>query len=297
MHKSKLVVAVKTNGKVLREDKDTVFLPFGSEYSLLLKNLNSVRALLTVEIDGVDVLDGEKLVVNANSEIDLERFMKKGNQKQGNRFKFIERTAAIEDGPRGIGAVDGIVRVSFQYEKRKVLPVPVKVIEHHHHYDYWGPRYFARYPLIGSTDMMYGHASSSIADNALLEVLSAQLSATTSDTSAPTKGLRSASLMTSSAKLSASDGAMIMAQNAAPKNDVGITVAGSISNQKFQTVEDFEVEAETEVIVLNLKGKTEAAKVEKPVTVQTKLKCSTCGTVNKSNAKFCRECGTALQIV
>lgn len=308
MHKNKLVVAVKTNGKVLREDKDTVFLPFGSEYSLLLKNLNTVRALLTIEIDGVNVLDGEKLVVNPNGEVDLQRFMKNGNQSQGNRFKFIERTAAIENGPRGIGAIDGIVRVSFQFEKRKALPVPTKVIEHHHHYDWYGPRYFARYPLLGDSLIM-GQASSSM------------LSDGDGDNSAVFKGLVSQSvnstskldsnpaMLQSQAKLEHTASLMNISQNSAsslrslkravaePVNDVGITVPGSISNQQFHTVEEFDLEAETEVIVLNLKGATESAKVEKPVTVQTKLKCSTCGTVNKSNAKFCRECGTGLQIV
>ena len=43
VYNEKLVASVKCNGKVLREDKDTVYLPFGSEYSILLKNMNITK--------------------------------------------------------------------------------------------------------------------------------------------------------------------------------------------------------------------------------------------------------------
>ena len=47
MYESKLAAAIKVNGKVLREfNKDTVYIPFGSEYSILLKNLNTKRAIV-----------------------------------------------------------------------------------------------------------------------------------------------------------------------------------------------------------------------------------------------------------
>jgi rRNA maturation endonuclease Nob1 len=36
-------------------------------------------------------------------------------------------------------------------------------------------------------------------------------------------------------------------------------------------------------------------KVEKIVTVNDKLQCKTCGKVNKSNTKFCSNCGTFLE--
>src|SRR5271165_3059205 len=96
MHNEKLVTCIKVAGKVLREQKDQVFIPFGTEYSIFIKNLNSVRALVRLNLDGVDVTDGTDLVVGPNSSIDLERFMKKGNLSQGNRFKFIERTGKVE---------------------------------------------------------------------------------------------------------------------------------------------------------------------------------------------------------
>ena len=37
MYANKLVASLKANGKILREFKDNVYIPFGSEYSFLLK--------------------------------------------------------------------------------------------------------------------------------------------------------------------------------------------------------------------------------------------------------------------
>ncbi len=144
MYNNQFAVAIKTAGKVLKEQKDKVFLPFGCEYSIYLKNLNTVRALVRVQLDGVDVTDGSDLVVQPNDSIDLERFMKNGNLSQGNRFKFIERNSKVE-AHRGVQAEDGLLRVEFQFEKPAVKWTP-KEIEHHHHYhyDYYWTRTNAR---------------------------------------------------------------------------------------------------------------------------------------------------------
>lgn len=117
MYNQKMVAAIKVAGKVLREDGETVRIPFGSEFSVLLKNLNTVRAIVNVEIDGTDVTGGAGLIVPPGGSIDLERFIKNNNMAEGLRFKFIERTAKIENGPRGVKAEDGLVRVTFEFEK------------------------------------------------------------------------------------------------------------------------------------------------------------------------------------
>jgi len=116
MYSNKLAIAVKVNGKVLREFGDQVYVPFGSEYSIFVKNLNSVRALVSISIDGKDIGDGTQFVVYPNESIDIERFLPRGNKKKGNRFKFIERTSKIED-HRGVGVEDGLVRIEYQFEK------------------------------------------------------------------------------------------------------------------------------------------------------------------------------------
>jgi rRNA maturation endonuclease Nob1 len=80
-------------------------------------------------------------------------------------------------------------------------------------------------------------------------------------------------------------------------NDVGITVPGSKSEQKFSTASWFATETEKHSIVLKLLGETPDNKeVRKPVTTKHKPKCVTCGKQNKATAKFCTECGTALEI-
>lgn len=125
MYDSKMALAVKSSGRVLREAKSDnntqVYMPFGCEYSLMLKNLNSVRALAKIWIDGTDVTEGTSgLVVPPNQSIDIERFIKNGNLSGGNKFKFIERTAAVSN-HRGNKIDDGLIRVEFEFEK--VQPV------------------------------------------------------------------------------------------------------------------------------------------------------------------------------
>src|SRR5574343_489084 len=132
MYSSKLVVAIKHNGRVLREHGDLVRIPFGSEYSIFIKNKNSVRCLVSVEIDGQDATEGIRLIVPANGSVDLERFIKNGNMNAGNRFKFIERTEKIEQ-HRGIGAEDGLIRVEYEFERE---PAPITYTPYYGSEDY-----------------------------------------------------------------------------------------------------------------------------------------------------------------
>ncbi len=89
----------------------------------------------------------------------------------------------------------------------------------------------------------------------------------------------------------------VTASAASFKNETGITVPGSKSEQKFQTVTVGALESTVHNIVLKLVGDLGNNKpVEKAVTVKAKPKCTTCGHQNKATAKFCSECGTALEI-
>uniref|UniRef100_A0A6M3IDF3 Zinc-ribbon domain-containing protein n=1 Tax=viral metagenome TaxID=1070528 RepID=A0A6M3IDF3_9ZZZZ len=117
VYKSNFVVSVKCNGKILREFKESdnfVKLPFGSEYSILLKNLESRSAVVSISIDGKDVLDGDKLIIESNKQVELEGFKKKN--KVTNRFKFIEKTEEISN-HRGDRIDDGIIRIEYTFEK------------------------------------------------------------------------------------------------------------------------------------------------------------------------------------
>jgi len=121
VYSNKFVVAVKHNGRVLRDNNGVVRLPFGADYSLLLKNKNSVRALVDVEIDGQDVLDGHSLIIGPNEGTTLEGFMKGMNVR--NKFRFIKKTKQISK-YRGDRPDDGLVRVEFKFERpAEIQPV------------------------------------------------------------------------------------------------------------------------------------------------------------------------------
>lgn len=270
MYESKMVCCLKANGKVLREHKDTVYVPFGTEYSILIKNLNSVRAMVNVSIDGKDIADGKAdFIVNANTEIDLTRFLSSGNMNQGNRFKFIERTPGIEQ-HRGVGVEDGIIRIEFQFERQPqqlTWPTP----------DYWKDKLYYRDPgyLTSKSPDFWGQTIGTSAN-------------------ANSSVLRSVS----NATYDSSYAAQAMNVSSYVANDAGITVPGSVSDQKFQTVSGITTDGVKHVMVLRLVGETpEGRKIIEPVTVKAKPKCVTCGRVNKAGAKFCTDCGTSLQIV
>jgi hypothetical protein len=273
MYNSKLVASIKANGKVLREFKDTVYIPFGAEYSILLKNLNTVRALINIYIDGDNIVPGG-LVLNAGQEIDLERAIRGGNLTEGNKFKFIERTGKIED-HRGVKLEDGLIRVEFQFEKVFKRQDGIQW----NYNTVWQP---------SSSDSYYGGV----------------LRNTTADAPSLMKGTVSCSDMSYAATSMAVGSATINASsttlqsfNAAPQTETGITVAGSKSEQKFNTVSSFKCEPEKHNIILKLLGETEDNKaIREPITVKHKQKCTTCGKQNKATAKFCSECGTALVI-
>ena len=305
MYQSKLVASLKANGKILREFKDTVYIPFGSEYSFLLKNLNTTRALINVFIDGENVIEGG-LVLNAGQEVDLERYVKNGNLKTGNKFKFIERTSKVEE-HRGVKLEDGLVRIEFQFEK--VVPVstwnnqPIFRVQ-----DVFGPTWTSTWStnnVSGATSSEYrgitdkfsvtaSGATTQMNVNGVLRGVdySKGESVKASAASATTATLNNMGISSSIGEVH--DG---MATMDCAFNDAGITVPGSKSTQSFATTTMGIMEAEKHTIVLKLLGETPDNKpVVKPVTVKAKPKCTTCGRQNKAHAKFCVECGTALEI-
>src|SRR5271163_2123522 len=270
---NKVVACVKVNGKILREDKNVVTLPFGSEYSVFVKNLNATRIKIKVSVDGTDATEGTWLVVDPNSNLDLERFIRAGNMDKGNRFKFIERSAEVE-AHRGIKADDGLIRIEYQVEKPK--PIVIDVEEHYHHHDHWERPWYDRPHRFGGE---------------FLKSSGPQHARKLRPSAASSKGLTRSFVDTSATFDSDS-----IESESLSLNDTGITVPGSESNQKFRWTSDFET-GPSEVIVLQLRGALAGKPVVKAVAVDTKLTCVTCGKTSKSSEKFCGQCGTALQII
>jgi hypothetical protein len=256
MYQDKFVVAVKVNGKVLREFGDTVKVPFGAEYSLYLKNLNVHRAVVNISIDGKDVTEGG-VIVNANSAVDLERFLG-GSLTEGRKFKFVERTSDIED-YRGIKAEDGIIRVQFQYE----LP---------YQFNHSTLRSVSLSNISGSLggENKYSSISSDTTNSAVF-------TASTGD---------------SPATLNTNYSANSAVNNVV--NDTGITVEGSESKQSFNYT-SVGMLGESHVIVLRMVGNTGDKQVIDPVTVKTKKRCSNCGRTYAMNYSYCSHDGSFLK--
>lgn len=280
MYESKLAAAIKVGGKVLREFKDTVYIKFGSEYSILIKNLNTVRAVVNVFVDGENAVPGG-LVVDPGREVDLERWIKNGNLSEGNRFKFIERTSGIEQ-HRGIKLEDGLIRIEYQFEQ-PVRPVLDTWKDQWHQRVYNSPYYGAvagNYNVNGvlrSADFSKGELVRSVA------------SAATAQYCADNNIVAQAAVH---------DGMATMGSLSTTSfNDAGITVPGSKSEQKFSTTSVGILESTKHTMVFKLLGETPDNKpVLQTVTVKAKPRCSTCGKQNKATAKFCAECGTHLAI-
>jgi hypothetical protein len=317
MYANKLAVAIKSNGKVLRETRgaesdkdDTVLIPFNSEYSVFVKNLNSVRALVRIQIDGTDLTPGMSLIVEPNSTGEIERFVNNGNFESGLKLKFIERTQKIEDGPRGIKVEDGLIRVEYEFEREpaKIVPQPIqplwysapREVHHHHHYnDLWNRKLgsvsvgtaqdsLAR-GTTGSTTAMnaaMGSAKSSVFRSAApaAEFAAPQASAaSTMDSCEMDSGEMYREVKTSAG--------IVQPQNL---NDKGITVGGSVSDQQFQRGSWFPTDGQKHVLIIKILGAVGETAVTKPVTVKTKVVCPTCGSKSKAGSRFCKECGTGL---
>lgn len=282
MHKDNLIVAVKANGKILREFKDTTYVPFGTQYSILIKNLESKRALVKVWIDGTDATEGTSLVIDPNSEIELERFIRNGNLKEGNKFKFIEKTTRIEQ-HRGSKIDDGFIRVEWQFEL-KTEEKHVGTV--HHHWNHYST--YPYYTLGGSCGSVVGNPFPGMMTSSVFNDTLGQSSVYSNTASASTVNAASAINTTQSTVQSVTRSLM---------NDAGITVPGSHSTQEFKPASWFALESIKHVITLKLLGETpEGKKVETPVTVKSKPSCLTCGRTNKATSKFCSECGTSLTI-
>ncbi len=259
--KENFIAVVKHKGRILREKDGGVMLPFGSEYSILLKNLETVNVVAEINVDGKDVLKGNGIIVAPNSSTELKGFMGRGITVR-NKFRFIEKTDDIRNF-RGDRPDDGIIRVKFRFEKKEpdwhFITDPIK------------PNYPINKPL---TKRSGGPVWSSS---------TAQTYFSSNDVS----GAMSATMV----------------------NEDGITVKGSETRQRFNYGSTDTLEDRSHVLVIRLRGavqhvvattgratlRSKSKRISKPVTVRTKLQCSSCGKRWNSSYKFCPSCSTFLE--
>jgi hypothetical protein len=120
-YKEKFVAVVKCGGRILREDRDVVRIPFGSEYEIYMKNLHTRKAVVDISVDGQDALDGNQMVLRPDETTTLKGFIK--DSRVRNRFRFIKKTKEISD-YRGDRIDDGIIRIRFRFEKDVPVVMP-----------------------------------------------------------------------------------------------------------------------------------------------------------------------------
>jgi len=123
MYNNNFVVVVKHKGKVLRESNNGIVrLPFGSDYTILLKNKDSRKAVADVEIDGEDMATG--VIVPGNDSVELKGSL--NGLKVRNHFRFIKKTREISN-HRGDRPDDGLVRVEYRFEQYDIVkPLPIR---------------------------------------------------------------------------------------------------------------------------------------------------------------------------
>jgi hypothetical protein len=275
-YNNQFVAEVKSNGRILRIKNGSVYLPFGIEYTILLKNLNSRRASVNISIDGEDVLDNSSLVLDANTSTEIEGFLR-GNFAR-NRFRFINKTKQISD-HRGDKADDGLVRIEFAFEKPRLDPQIKKVIEEVHHHYHNSPFTYTYHSGVAwnHNDALRGSSGDgeSIYNASSGPPVSRNVVDLSSNVTMDSLGVQNISNI--------------------PNADEGITVKGSECNQQFNYASIGDLD-DSNTIVIQLKGLAESGnQVSEPITVQRKLTCSSCGIKSKSSFKFCPNCGTFLE--
>lgn len=78
------------------------------------------KTIVSIEIDGTDVLDGNAIIVDAFSSTTIERSIKNNNLLSGRTFKFIEKTDKISN-HRGDKVEDRLINIVYQFEVDKVM--------------------------------------------------------------------------------------------------------------------------------------------------------------------------------
>jgi hypothetical protein len=276
MFRNNFVVSLKSGEKFFRENDDRVEVPFGAEYSIYLKNLNSRKAVVKVSIDGKNVLDGQSLVIYPNCVLELEGFMDGDCAK--NKFKFIKMTKQIEDF-RGITPEDGIIAVEYDFEKELPIKKDAFYVPH-----IW---YHVEYPTTtwtytDNTFTTWGGIQGASGDKGVSGTVGRGSSAGSININ------NNASVSCYNMSTPTMDSAFTPAENE------GVTVKGDDVHQQFYSTYVGVMENRPTVVTLKMFGISKESLTGKPIYTKDKKVCPTCGERNKYYNKCCSCCGTRL---
>jgi ribosomal protein L40E len=274
MHKNNFVVALKCNRQILRERENGVYLPFNSEFSILLKNLETRKASVKIFIDGQNIFgNNSTYILDGGHEREIERFAE--NLSSGNRFKFIRKTSEIAE-YRGDKIDDGLIRVEFTFEKQRNC-IEYYTICNTYYYPSYYPPYYPPYPK----PKRVAPSRYTWTDETVSLSSSSGIGSAYNINSTQVRDIQASNFQSSNGVV--------------PNVDEGITTKGSISNQKFIEACIGELEEVSHTITLQLRGFIGTMEeVEKPITTGNKLICTMCGLASNSDATYCKRCGTYL---
>jgi hypothetical protein len=277
MYKNNFAVAIKHNNDVLSDKKGVVSIPFGTEYKVFLKNLNTKPAHVHVYIDGEKVTPSTGIRIDKQSSKEVSCF-----DNSQNHFKFVEKTKGIKK-YRGNKIEDSLVRVEVKFEEEfKPSKFGEDIGPHINENPFRFPKQpdIFKGPHVDPYNPMTPYCSGpgSILDGAKFD---SGVSFTTS----------------SGTTLDGASGPIEVALNSTNKRDYseteGITVKGSPAKASEKLKEAglcLSVEEAT-VFIFKLQGSDELEPIE---TTKTKKKCSSCGKKFKNKYNYCPFDGTYL---
>lgn len=261
VHGSKFVLAVIHDGRPLRESGGKVYIPFDSEYSVKLKNLyDDYKSVCDLFIDGTKV---ERFLVNEEGSIDIERFVS-NDFNSGKRFKFVPISNDKVQDPSS--SENGIIEARFY---RALNPVIKNVITYNHIYHHHIPEPQPWVPLKPSPwpgDIIW---CSNTGDN--------NVNLKCSNTSDGFGVAMAASCASSG----------ILRSTSMPDN-MGATVEGSSSGQKFFSADSFDLVLEPVILKLKLLGDS--------IHSSSTSYCSKCGKKRGVKDNYCSKCGKHLSV-
>lgn len=262
------VVSILVDGQFLKELPDgTTSIPFGSTYTVRLKNKNYKRAKASLYIDEIHQGD---FVVSGNSSVDIER-----PADIDRAFVFVRPTsqeAKAQGKDKLLTGTKGVIRVKWFLEQERqtyipyIPPYPKKVrpIEDNPWDTPWKPTYPSRpypsYPQVwfGSTESpIYGCSNN--AGSAEYGALGHTTNGSSS-CSSPLRGIQAQST---------------------PLEE-GVTVKGEITNQQFTQVY---LDWETDFVEMKLVLKGFDGPPKKELRY-----CSNCGSERNKKHRFCGFC-------
>lgn len=288
MYKNNLVMSINCEGNYLQENKEgEVFIPFLSEYSIFIKNKYRKKALVSIFIDGKDVLSGKRIVINENDSVDIERFIG-DSLTEGRKFKFIKKTDDII-AYKGNNPEDSLVEVRFKFEYTPKVYRNGPSIYNPDPYQYGrGPTCTldGGEPIIKSSSVL--DDSSTINEKTILKVTSHLIKPEDRIlVSNSTEGIMgfNQDLFRGAFGMKANNSFIrVVKPVKIPEVDTkniseeGITVKGSLSLQEFKQTFHVETEYEEYSMIIKLKGRSNKdSEIIEPITKKSKKVCTSCG--------------------